>query len=561
MDGLAQLRKDIQAYAPHIVILLGGYPLQAAGQHIPISAYRGTVFRCADEASPFFGRKCIATYHPASILHGSYGNLPIIINDIERAVREAQFPEVRTTEQEFELDLTCDEILERLDEINRHRWEVLVSFDIEGGVRGIPCCSIATDKRKAFIIAFADSGHPSGCRYQLDEEIRIWTRLSEILSDPEIRKCLQNSLYDRFVLAYNHHILIRGVTEDTMLKHWELYCEFEKDLGFQTSYYSNEPHYKSERKSQSQREFWAYCCKDSANTHGNCEAQELLLHDNTLPFSREHYRFNMALLDIFLFMEPKGIRYDTELAKRKSRGLERTLYSIQHKINVATLGQDYLTVQRVLDTVCVKRREGIANRYDVQKWARKAYEPVALRIGELLEISAGRVLSDDELGELSFLSKTHFNCESPDQKTHYLYEVRKFPHVRDRKTRQLTSNYEALLSIAKKTEDPTILAILQATSLLTRLQMLRIKADPDNRIRCGYNVVGTNTGRLTCYTSPTGSGYNLQTIPDEDRDLYLPDEGYWFFQCDLAGADAWTIACWCARMGDRTMLDDLLAGV
>jgi hypothetical protein len=32
-------------------------------------------------------------------------------------------------------------------------------------------------------------------------------------------------------------------------------------------------------------------------------------------------------------------------------------------------------------------------------------------------------------------------------------------------------------------------------------------------------------------------------------------------QCDLKGADAWTVACECAALGDPTMLDDLKAGL
>jgi len=91
--------------------------------------------------------------------------------------------------------------------------------------------------------------------------------------------------------------------------------------------------------------------------------------------------------------------------------------------------------------------------------------------------------------------------------------------------------------------------------------MLSISCDADGRMRCGYNVVGTETGRLTCYTSPTGSGYNLQTIPEGDRDLFLADINHHMFQCDLSGADGWTVAAHCASLGDHTMLDDLNAGI
>ncbi len=86
-------------------------------------------------------------------------------------------------------------------------------------------------------------------------------------------------------------------------------------------------------------------------------------------------------------------------------------------------------------------------------------------------------------------------------------------------------------------------------------------ADPDGRVRCSYNVVGTDTGRLSCQGSPTGSGMNLQTVTKKLRHLFLADPGYHFFQCDLAGADGWTVAAECASLGDPTMLNDYLAGI
>jgi hypothetical protein len=143
-----------------------------------------------------------------------------------------------------------------------------------------------------------------------------------------------------------------------------------------------------------------------------------------------------------------------------------------------------------------------------------------------------------------------------------------------------TTDYEALLKLSRwctQQEHTLGFSIVQAAieirALRTRAQMLSISADSDGRIRCGYNIVGSNTGRITCYESPTGSGYNLQTIPNYtdtkdapggvlgDRDLFLADDDHWIFQCDLAGADGWTVAAYAAMLGDRNMLDDYLAGI
>ena len=90
-------------------------------------------------------------------------------------------------------------------------------------------------------------------------------------------------------------------------------------------------------------------------------------------------------------------------------------------------------------------------------------------------------------------------------------------------------------------------------------KQLELKTDRDSRIRCSYNLVGTETGRLSCSGSVTGSGTNLQTITKQLRYLYQPDPGYYFFQCDLSGADGWTVAARASQLGDPTMLDDYRA--
>jgi DNA polymerase family A len=289
--------------------------------------------------------------------------------------------------------------------------------------------------------------------------------------------------------------------------------------------------------------------------------QDPLLVAPEMPGALEHYRFNIALLNIFLYLELRGIRYHSSLVRDKVEELQREVYKIQHLINTAIFGPGYLDVGKIEDSVLFKRRGAILSEADFEGNCRASFRPFARRIYQLIARGSEGSLDPSEMGELSMLAQVHFNCESSLQKKEYLYKTRGFELVKDRKTQKPTTNYEALLTISKRTQDPVVQLIINQTSSLTRLQMLGIHPDDDGRIRCGYNVVGTETGRITCYTSPTGSGYNLQTIPQQDRDLYLADEGCWMFQCDLSGADAWTVAAWCDKMGDSTMLDDLKSGI
>ena len=162
---------------------------------------------------------------------------------------------------------------------------------------------------------------------------------------------------------------------------------------------------------------------------------------------------------------------------------------------------------------------------------------------------------------LSAMLGRDLNVESPKQMQQVLYDQLGFPPVLNHKTQKPTTNEEALLRLGKKTGHKIFPLLIETKKRRTRHSMLKMTADTDGRIRGNYNIVGTETGRLTCQKSPTGSGCNLQTIPEGDRDLFLADDDWWFFQADLSGADGWTVACHCANLGDRTMLDDLLAGI
>jgi DNA polymerase I-like protein with 3'-5' exonuclease and polymerase domains len=156
---------------------------------------------------------------------------------------------------------------------------------------------------------------------------------------------------------------------------------------------------------------------------------------------------------------------------------------------------------------------------------------------------------------------TAINTDSPKQLQQFLYITLGLPPQINKKTDKVTTDALALLKLFKKTGNPVLKTILKLSSLLTQLQTLEILCDEDGRIRCAYNIVGTKTGRLSCSKSPTRSGYNLQTVTKKQRGLFRPDPGHHLFQCDLSGADGYTVAAHCKRLGDPTMLDDYLYGL
>ena len=496
--GLAQLKKDLDEYNPNLVLLLGNTALRAGlGDGNKVTDWRGSLFRCRYPGSPLDGRKCLASLHPAAVLR-SYEDMPLALFDLKRARRESESVELRLPERVIEYTLTASEICARLD-----AWPAGLecSLDIEGVLGNWSCIGISDNPRHAIISHWFN--------FNEEEHRQILHSLSHLCWRPDVPKCLQNSLYDNFVMAFGYKLFIRNVRNDTMLKGWEIYPELPKGLDTQASIYTLQPQWKYliaySKKEREKRQRagvspeqervnkWIACGIDCSVTLEISNAQSPLLDGSRL----DHYRLNIQLLEPLLYMQLRGIAYDS--AKAKDR-LQETLMKMEQ-------------LQVVLNT------------------------------------QSGRSL----------------NFNSPKQLCEFFYGTKGFEPIykkeHGRNTDRLTTDVEALLTLHKKYSDPAVATVLALRRLDSLRETFEITTDTDGRVRCGYNIVGTDTGRLTCYGSPTGSGANLTTITEECRELYTADSGYHFWQADLAGADGWTVAVRCKLLGDPTMFEDYLFGI
>lgn len=491
-EGWEELKDELTRFNPHAILALGNTPLHFLCDRTGILSWRGSIL-----SSPY--GKVVPSIHPAAVLR-EYKQWVFLRHDCLRARQESESPDLILPVRNLELNLTADEICSRLDNWDTRR---IASFDIEGGVKSFPCCSVAGEPNRGFIIAWS--------RFTEEEQGRVACSLSRFLYRYDVKKVLQFGLYDRFVLAYAYNLLIRGVVDDTMLKHWEIYPESStsektatgkkkkglgKGLGVIASIWTREPFYKSDRKTEDTQTFYEYCIKDSCVTHEANDAMSGSLSPNGL----RHYKFNVDLQSALLYMELRGMGYDQTTASTELNQVKAALSETASRLS--------------------------------------------LRAGYSLTGATGG-LSSPKLKKCLYNEKGY-----PPQK------IGRGP------TAKVTTNVEALLNLAHKYKnDPFISDVLLHRKLESVKETLEVSTDPDGRVRCGYNLVGTETGRLACYTSPTGSGANLQTITKKLRKLYVADEDHWFFQCDLSGADGWTVAAHCLRHGDSTMWDDYHSGL
>ncbi len=164
------------------------------------------------------------------------------------------------------------------------------------------------------------------------------------------------------------------------------------------------------------------------------------------------------------------------------------------------------------------------------------------------------------------------NPRSPLQMKHLFYEDLGQKEIFNRKTGTITLNDEALQKIALREPllRPLVRRISEHRSLGVFLStFVGARLDSDSRLRCSYNIAGTETLRLSSSQNAFGSGLNLQNIPKGGgeegelvlpnvRKLFIPDPGYTFFDCDLDRADL-QVVVW--EADDAELKAMLLEGV
>ena len=496
-ESISILKSDLNKFQPNCVLLLGGTALWAAGVYHKVNVYRGTLFSGIDQRY-----KCLATFSPGYV-QKVWDEAPLFQFDVNRACKEAFTKELNLPNRKLEPSLTPAEVLSRLNAITPG---TITSVDIEGGVPnpeetthrnldGVTCIGISTDPSNAFTINLET----------FDDNTKgiVMREFNKLMSNPDIPKVLQNSLYDYTVLAWLWKINARNIAHDTMLSGWEIYPELPKGLGTQASIWTLEPYYKFERTSGSDLDpaekrklHYTYCCKDAAVTLEIHKAHMAVM----TPEQLRHYDFNMSLIPSLQYMSLRGINYNTSASKEKHSEIKSKMLELQIACNQHANMEINLNSSKQMCDLLYKRF---------------GFEPQYMK-------EAGR------------------------------------------KTTKLTANADAMLKIIIKqgaNPHPFLACALGWKKLEGVRKQLELRADNDNRVRCSYNLVGTETGRLSCSGSVTGSGTNLQTITKQLRYLYQPDPGYYFFQCDLSGADGWTVAARASQLGDPTMLDDYRAGI
>jgi len=181
--------------------------------------------------------------------------------------------------------------------------------------------------------------------------------------------------------------------------------------------------------------------------------------------------------------------------------------------------------------------------YDYQ---RRLIEPLVFMqsYGVLVDIDAVQRESaqmaleiEDLTAQFTELAGREINLNSPKQLLDYFYyEKGHKPYVK-RGTGKPSVDMDALKRLARKgVQEAEVLLKVRKLSKM-KSTYFDAKIDPDNRLRCSFNPVGTTTGRLSSSKNIFGTGLNQQNLPPPFLKHLHADEGFVMYQVDLAQAE------------------------
>lgn len=242
LPELERLMQEIWESQPNLIVAMGNTACWALLHATNIGSIRGAVAEARGQRGEALVRKkVLPTYHPAAVLR-QWSWRPIVVADLIKAAREAQFPEIIRPQRRVLINPTLVELIKWTGEILASRPK-LMAVDIETGAGQIKCIGFGVSRSEAIVIPFVDLAHPSGSYWpQSTDELKAWGLVKELM-ESQIPKLFQNGAYD---LQYIAKMGIRPVNclEDTMLMHHSLFPEMLKGLGFLGSIYTNESSWK-----------------------------------------------------------------------------------------------------------------------------------------------------------------------------------------------------------------------------------------------------------------------------------------------------------------------------
>lgn len=482
-DHIADLIKEIEEVKPNVIIALGEIALWALTGKSGIMSWRGSELAFS---SPNHSCKVIPSIAPSLIMR-QWSWRVLAVNDLRRAAKASDSPELFQPSWQFSIRPTFDQVLSRITELLAllEAAPLKLSVDIETRHGHIACLGFAWNKSDAICIPFMCVENDEGY-WTLDEEHAIIKALQKLLCHKNVEVIGQNFAYDAQHII-RHWGFAPLLHHDTMVKQSVLFAGMTKALDFLSSMYcEHHLYWKDDGKHWDpkvpEEQLWTYNCVDCVRTYEVNEALSSSLCSSNL---EQVYQFQIRLWYAVLAMMYRGVAID-----HKNRG----------------------------------------------SFAAELFSAI----------------TDREQRITSMLGHP-LNVRSSKQMKELFYDDFALPVQKNLKTGQPSLDDKSMTKLCEK--EPLIKPLVSLISDIRSLGVflstfVQAPLDSDQRMRCSFNIAGTETYRFSSSSNAFDSGTNLQNIPkgSEDaapgqlalpnvRKLFIPDPGHIIFDVDLDRAD------------------------
>lgn len=483
-EGISLLEREIEMVQPNVIIALGNVAMWALTGKWGVTSWRASMLTCDLPVAIQRPIKVIPTFSPTTIMR-KWEWRQIMVSDLRRCSKASHSPEIPPTDYKF---ITRPDLTTAV--------EYLTTLLAIAETKPLPLAiDIETRSGHIACIGIAWSKSEALCLPLLcaertsgywteSEEVTVMYLLYLLLTHRNCEGIGQNFSYDAQYFLRHLHYIPR-LARDTMLSQHVCFGNMQKGLDFLSSMYcENHVYWKDDGKT------WdADTGEDQLWTY-NCE-------------------------DCVRTFEVDLVEQQTIVAMK--------LESVQ-----AFQQELFWPVLKTMD-------KGL--RIDTSRRAAFALELMD-------EIAEREAWMFDVLGE-------SVNIKSPKQMSELFYGAFQQKPIFDRKTGSITTNDEAINRIGEREPllRPLVKKIQELRSLGVFLStFVNAPLDIDGRMRCSFNIAGTETYRFSSSKNAFGSGLNLQNIPSGGggpdqlqlpnvRTLFVPDPGHTFFDIDLASAD------------------------
>lgn len=456
LEGLQELRQEVAAVDPNLIIAFGNSGLWATTGEFGITKWRGS-----EMTSHLFHRpmKVIPTYHPAAILR-NWDYRFIAVQDLRRAKREKDTAHVTVPSYDFVIRPTVDHVLRLLSELTERagKEHLTLSVDIETRNRQIACIGIAWSALNAICIPIQSVETIS--YWTQSEEVAIVWALHKLLTHTNVSVVGQNFIYDNQYFARNYGFIC-NLREDTMFQQHIAYPGLPKGLDFISSMYrEHHLYWKDEGKNwdpkvHNEDQLWEYNCLDAVATYeAHFVLRDVLDHYQLQPQYREKMRTASNAFRMML----RGVRSNRTAKLQLSSDLAKAI-ALNRKWLLRIVKMD------IFGPKGISSKKMMELAYDIMRL------PTKYRIVKGQRFRTANKEAIDEWLE---------TCEPI---------------------------FRPILYIIKATRSMQVFKSTFADQEL----------DYDSRFRCSFNPVGAHTMRWTSSEDAFNYGGNLQNVPKGDE--------------------------------------------